>query len=105
MKRLVLTAALSLALVASGSAQSPQCPCTYTLSQEQRQLLQSMHGAAATWAAVHAATSRGTLDADAYEALRADYDAVMVEIVKQDRAAVQKREGDKVKPEQVPSTP
>jgi hypothetical protein len=49
-----------------------------------------MHGSAATYAAIRAGTSRGTLDADAYEALRADYDAVMAEVVKQDQVAVKK---------------
>lgn len=97
MKRLASAAALSLTLVGTARAQSPQCPCIYTLTQEQRQLLQSMHGAAATFAAVRAATARGTLDADAYEALRADYDAVMAEIVKQDQAAAKKRDDDNSK--------
>ena len=85
MRKFAIVVAMPLA--GTALAQTLQCPCTYTLSQEQRQLLQSMYSAAATWTAPRAATVRGTLDADAYEALRADYDA---EIVKQDQAAARK---------------
>ena len=81
-------------------AQSPQCPCTCTLTQEQRAPFQSMHGSAATYAAIRAGTSRSTLDADAYEALRAQYDAPFAEIAKQDRDAAKKREDKKNVPGQ-----
>ena len=89
---------LCCALGNNAGAQTAQCPCTYTLTQEQRQLLQSMHGAAATWAAVRSATTRGTLDADAYEALSADYDAVMAEIIKQDQVAAKKADTNQAAP-------
>jgi hypothetical protein len=103
MKRMALAAAISGVATLAGlvaHAQSPQCPCTYTLSQEQRALLQSMHASAVLWAAIRSGSARGTLDADAYEALRTDYDAVMAEIGKQDQAAAKNREEEKIRPEQ-----
>lgn len=103
MRKLVIAVTMSLA--GPALAQNAQCPCTYTLSQEQRQLLQSMHSSAVLWAAIRGASARGTLDADAYDALRADYDAVMAQIVKQDQAAAKKHKEENANPEEARPEP
>ncbi len=96
MRKLVIAVTMSLA--GPALAQNAQCPCTYTLSQEQRQLLQSMHSSAVLWAVIRGASARGTLDADAYDALRADYDAVMAQIVKQGPGGGEEAQRRKRKP-------
>jgi hypothetical protein len=91
--RVLLAVALLLACN-SGSAQEaviPHCPCTYTLTQEQRALLDSALSSATFWLSVRSAAVKNTLDEQAFEQLRRSYVTLANELARQDKAASEKR--------------
>jgi hypothetical protein len=94
--RALLTVALVLQ-AKSGFAQEPivpHCPCNYTLTQEQRVVLESALSSATFWMSVRSAAVKGTLDEQAFEQLRRSYAALGNELAMQDRAAAENKKRD-----------
>jgi hypothetical protein len=86
----------------SGFAQErivPHCPCNYTLTQEQRAVLESALSSATFWMSVRSAAVKGTLDEQAFEQLRSNYATLGNELARQDRAAAEKKKQDEPGPQ------
>lgn len=77
----------------------PHCPCTYTLTQEQRAVFDSALSSATFWMSVRSAAVKGTLDEQAFEQLRRNYAALGNELARQDKDAAEKKKQDERRPQ------